>query len=158
MQHLSSDWPLGWKQVPCCGQFQGNFHQKSHSRDFGSGLGNVAINLVEEPDAATKVILKEWLTEDRKIPSAARHMLVTRIFPAKGQHLLATFENNPVEVTLLEHGGGVLENHDICYYPAHKVSAWIHKHCTNRQRKRHLLSVLCKPMPNLSQDLYNYSD
>ena len=113
------------------------------------------IHMVETPDSLTKSALNDWLQDSYSIPSTAQHMLIRRCFHSTKEG--ASYQANPVEVTLLDHGGTMLDDHELCYFPAYVVAEWITKNCTMAQRKKHLLSSLAQPMPALSQGFYDYT-
>jgi hypothetical protein len=124
-------------KCPVVDDFGASFVAFTRAQAFGASLGNEAKFLVELPDSETKLAMRNWLLVDHhEIPKAARHMLITRCFKTI-KSLNNSFENNPVEVTLLEEGGGILEQHIKCHYPAHKVANWIRQLCTRKQRKHH---------------------
>ena len=49
---------------------------------------------------------------------------------------------NVLEVTVMEEGGSALDGHKTCFFPCHKVVAWLHENCKTRSRTKHILSCL----------------
>jgi hypothetical protein len=118
-------------------------------------MGNPAVHEVLTASAEDRGPMKEWLSEGCDIPFTAHHLVVRRCFYTAQQG--ESFQANPVEVTLLQQGGAVLDNHEVCYFPAFKVASWIDKYCVARQRRKHLLSCLAEAQASYSQQVYDYS-
>ena len=131
------------------------FVKSKDAKEFAKTLGNPAVHLVETPPAEDRQPMMEWLKAESEIPSLAHHVVVRRCFHTAQQG--ASYEANPVEVTLLQQGGIVLADHDVCYFPAFKVARWVESNCVARQRKKHVMSGLASAATTFSQMTYDYS-
>jgi hypothetical protein len=145
----------GSSKCKIVGKYQSTFVSSASSQEFAKSLGNPAKHLVDTASPEDRVPMIEWLTENNDIPSSAQHIVICRCFYAASAD--QSYQANPVEVTLLQHGGSPLDDHEVCYFPAHKICHWIERNCLSKQRKRHVLSSLQEPSAAFSQEVYNYS-
>ncbi len=136
-------------------KFQSAFIAPKITKEFAKNLGNPATHLVTTASSEDRVPMMEWLGKNREIPSSAEHLVIRRCFYTAVSG--GSYGANPVEVTVLQHGGWALDGYEVCYFPAFKISQWIETNCIRSGRKKHILSCLEQSPPWHSQDVYTYS-
>jgi hypothetical protein len=138
-------------RCPVVVNYKSRFVAVKDSREYAKTLGNPAVHEVLTASAKDRGPMKEWFSEGCDIPFTAHHLVVRRCFytAQQGESFQA--------VTLLQQGGAVLDNHEVCYFPAFKVASWIERYCVGRHRKKHLLSCLAEAQACYSQQVYDYS-
>jgi hypothetical protein len=161
------------RRMPCCSLCLAPSHRAKRTRcpvvckykahlivwndvqEMATRLGNPHIYEVEQPDNETRKRINQWFSNggSNDLPTNAQHLVLLNT------HFCATaklhFNHNLVAVSVLEKRGRELSGWELAYLPAHKVREWLEKHCAERQRKKHCLSVLRKQMVSQQLSLNN---